>query len=76
MIERKKPINDDVMGCAFNEICIRTCPHPQVIKKYGNFGVCHVSVYTCVKCKFVIRTPFCGAVGCGYESEANNEHDL
>ena len=26
-----------------------------------------VSIYVCQKCKYKVKTPFCGALGCGYE---------
>lgn len=64
-----EPIRDDVVGKAFSQCCMRECPEPHVIARYGLGGVAHVSIYTCQKCKFKVKTPFCGALGCGYGVE-------
>lgn len=62
------PIRDDVNGMEFAQCCMRECPEPHVIARWGIGGVCNVSVYTCRKCKYKVSTPFCGALGCSYES--------
>ena len=55
---------DDVNGKLFSPGCVRSCPHPDVIKKYGTGGVANVSVYTCKKCRYVKKFPMHGGVGC------------
>ena len=64
-----EPIIDDVIGKAFAPCCVRECPEPHVIDRYGIGGVAHVSIYTCRKCKYKVTTPFCGALGCSYGLE-------
>lgn len=71
MAEHRNLIKDDVSGQKFDEISVRECKHPSVVRKYGHGGVCNVSVYTCAKCKMSVRVPFCGALTCGYEREGN-----
>ena len=61
-----KTIRDDVNGFSFAPCCMQSCPHPNVISKYGVGGVAHVSIYTCRKCKFVIKEKLFGGVRCGY----------
>ena len=58
---------DDVNGKLFSLGCVRSCPHPDVIKKYGTGGVANVSVYTCKKCRYVKKFPMHGGVGCEYK---------
>ena len=64
-----EPIIDDVIGNVFAPCCVRECPEPHVIDRYGIGGVAHVSIYTCRKCKYKVTTPFCGALGCSYGLE-------
>lgn len=64
-----KPIRDDVIGKRFAACCMRSCPHPEVIKKFGVGGEANVSIYTCRKCKFRKEYKFHGGIGCGYEKE-------
>ena len=61
------PKRDDVNGKYFTPGCVRSCPHPKVINKYGTGGVAMVSVYTCRKCQYVKKYPFHGGVGCEYK---------
>ena len=61
-----EPIVDDVIGKAFSPGCVRSCPHPNVIKKYGIGGKANVSVYTCRMCRYVIKEQMMGGVRCGY----------
>ena len=60
---------DDVIGKTFSDGCVRSCPHPKVIAKYGTGGVANVSVYTCRKCRYVIKEQMIGGVRCGYMGE-------
>ena len=69
MSEHRKYIKDDVIGRSFDEISVRECKYPAVVKRYGHGGICNVSVYTCKKCKFALRVSFTTALKCGYESE-------
>ena len=62
------PVRDDVNGKMFPPICVRSCPHPSVIRKYGIGGKANVSVYTCRRCQFVKTYPYHGGVKCGYET--------
>lgn len=75
MSSKSDVITEDVKGYEFSTTSVRECKYPAVIKRYGHGGICHVSVYTCMKCKFAVRVPFCGGVKCGYESEENNEQE-
>lgn len=61
------PVRDDVIGKRFSPGCVRQCPEPHVIKKFGVGGVANVSVYTCRKCRYVIKHKWMGGVSCGYE---------
>lgn len=61
-----RKIRDDVIGKSFASVSMRSCPHPKVISKYGVGGVANVSVYTCRKCRFVIKEKLFGGVRCGY----------
>lgn len=63
------PIIDDTCGKPFYPGCMRRCPHPGVIAKYGTGGVCNVSVWTCRKCRFVVNHPMMGGVSCGFTSQ-------
>ena len=59
------PVRDDVIGKSFTPICMRSCPHPAVIKRFGVGGVANVSVYTCRKCKHHVVGKFVGE-SCDY----------
>lgn len=63
------PIRDDTNGKMFSPECVRRCPHPGVIAKYGTGGIANVSVYTCRKCRFVVNHPMMGGVSCGFTSQ-------
>lgn len=63
------PIRDDTCGKMFTPGCVRSCPHPAVIAKFGTGGVANVSVYTCRKCRYVINHKWMGGVSCGYQAE-------
>lgn len=63
-----EPILDDVIGKLFSPGCVRPCPHPKVIKRYGVGGKANVSVYTCRKCRYVEKV-MGGGVRCGYMGE-------
>lgn len=60
------PVRCDVSGKMFTPGCVRSCPEPHVIKKFGVGGVANVSVYVCRKCRYVIKHPMMGGVSCGY----------
>ena len=62
------PIRDDVLGKEFYAGCMRSCPHPKVIERYGVGGVCNVSVYVCKKCRHHIDEKWFGGVRCGYDN--------
>ena len=61
-----KPIRDDVLGKEFYAGCMRSCPHPKVIEKYGVGGKANVSVYVCRKCRFRKEYKTHGGVSCEY----------
>ena len=61
-----EPILDDVIGKMFSPGCVRLCPHPSVINRYGTGGKANVSVYTCRKCRYVVKHEMFGGVSCGY----------
>jgi hypothetical protein len=62
-----KPIRDDVLGKSFAPCCMRSCPEPHVIKRYGTGGQANVSVYVCRKCRYHEDMKWFGGVKCGYE---------
>jgi len=64
-------IKDSIYGYEFAPCVVRECKEPRVLRKFGKNGTCHVSIYTCKKCKYHITTPFCGAIGCGYKEDNN-----
>lgn len=61
-----KPVYDNVLGKAFYAGCMRSCPHPKVIEKYGVGGKANVSVYVCRKCRFRKEYKTHGGVSCEY----------
>lgn len=61
-----KAIRCDVTGKMFAECCVRSCPHPKVIDRYGVGGKANVCVYVCRKCKHHIEYKYHGGVNCGY----------
>ena len=61
-----EPVRDDVIGKRFSPGCVRSCPEPHVIKKYGLGGAANVSVYTCRKCKYAVKHKWHGGLSCGY----------
>lgn len=62
-----RPKRDDVIGKNFPPYCVRRCPHPAVIAKFGIGGEANVSVYTCRRCRFAKTYPYFGGVGCEYK---------
>ena len=64
-----RAVRDDVVGKEFAACCVRPCPHPKVIKKFGTGGVANVSVYTCRRCLFAKQHPLAFGVICSYELE-------
>ena len=64
-----EPIFDDVIGKLFSPGCVRSCPHPKVIAKYGTGGVANVSVWTCKRCRFHTEFPLHAGIGCAYGLE-------
>ena len=62
-------VRDDVNGKLFYQGCVRSCPEPHVIKRFGIGGVCNVSVYTCRRCTYHINEKWFGGVRCGYEEQ-------
>lgn len=66
-----EPIRDEVIGKSFAPCCIRACPHPKVIERFGVGGVAHVSIYTCKRCEHHTEFKFHGGVGCAYGLEQN-----
>ena len=63
------PILCNVTNKLFAQCLMRSCPEPHVIEKYGVGGVCNVCVYVCIRCKYKVKTPYCGALECGYGVE-------
>lgn len=68
-VAKYDPIMCDVSHNMFAPCVMRRCPHPKVIDRYGIGGEANVSIYVCRKCKYKVKVPFCGALGCGYELE-------
>lgn len=66
-------IRDDVLGLRFPDVCVRECPHPTIIKKYGNNGVANVSWYSCTRCKFAKKYKYHGGISCTYGKEESKE---
>ena len=64
-----EPVRDDVIGKLFSPGCVRSCPEPHVIKRFGLGGVANVSVYTCRKCKYHKDCKWMGGVTCEYPTE-------
>lgn len=64
-----EPVRDDVIGKSFSPGCVRSCPEPHVIKRYGTGSQANVSVYVCRKCRYVIKHKWMGGVSCGYPEE-------
>ena len=62
-------MRDDVTGKEFAPCAVRSCPHPNVIKKYGIGGKANVSVWVCRKCRYHTETKLFGGVGCSYSTE-------
>lgn len=60
------PVRDDVLGEMFTPGCVRSCPEPHVVRRYGVGGVANVSVYTCRKCRYVKTYQWHGGISCGY----------
>ena len=67
--KKYKSIRDDVLGKEFYAGCMRACPHPKVIERYGVGGEANVSVYVCRKCRYHTEFKLHGGVGCGYKEE-------
>lgn len=59
----------NVTGKMFSPCCVRECKEPHVVDRYGIGGKAMVSIYVCRKCKYKVKTPYCGALGCGYGLE-------
>lgn len=64
---KRESIRDDVLGKEFYAGCIRSCPHPKVIERFGVGGRANVSVYVCRKCRYHEDMKWFGGVKCGYE---------
>lgn len=64
----RKPIRDDVLGLNLYAGCMRSCPHPKVIERYGVGGKANVSVYVCKKCRHHIDEKWFGGVRRGYNN--------
>ena len=60
------PVRDDVIGKSFAPCCMRSCPHPKVIQKFGLGGVANVSIYTCRRCKYHRTHKLHFGVSCAY----------
>ena len=67
--QKYEPVRDDVNGKLFSPGCVRSCPEPHVIKRFGIGGVANVSVYTCRKCRYHEDTKWFGGVKCIYEQQ-------
>lgn len=63
------PVYDDVIGKLFSPGCVRQCPEPHVIKRFGVGGICNVSVWTCRKCRYHEDVKGFGGVKCKYNTE-------
>lgn len=66
-MNKYEPIYDDVLGKYFDPCCMRSCPEPHVIKRYGTGSKANVSVYVCRKCKYHEEMKWFGGVKCGYK---------
>lgn len=65
--QNKHTIRCDVTGRMFYPSIVSECKDPAVVKRYGVGGVCHVSIYVCMKCKHAVRYEFHGGISCGLE---------
>ena len=63
------PVLCNVTGKMYSPCCVKECKEPHVVERYGIGGKAMVSIYVCRKCKHKVKTPFCGALGCGYGLE-------
>lgn len=68
-VPKRNTIRDDVIGKEFAACCVRSCPEPHVIERFGIGGVANVSIYTCKRCKHRIEYKLHFGLGCGYELE-------
>lgn len=68
-MNKYEPIYDDVLGKYFDPCCMRSCPEPHVIKRYGTGSKANVSVYVCRKCKYHEDMRWFGGVKCKYNTE-------
>lgn len=72
---KRKSILCDKCHHSYRECSVRKCPHPAVQRHYGE----NICVSCCKGCKFAVKTPFCGALGCGYgtgEDDSGRANDL
>ena len=60
------PKRCDVTERTFADCLMRSCPEPNVIKRFGVGGVANVSIYVCRKCKYRKEFQGHGGVGCAY----------
>ena len=67
------PVRCDVSGKLFSAGCVRSCPEPHVIKKYGVGGKANVSVYVCRMCRYQENTKLFGGVKCKYLEQKEAE---
>ena len=63
----------DVSGKMFTPLCVRSCPEPHVIKKYGVGGKATVSVYVCRLCRYHEDMKMFGGVKCKYLEQKEAE---
>lgn len=56
----------DVTGYTMIDQSVRSCPHPQVIAKYGRNGRCNVCWLACRKCKYGKKGEYDGGIACRF----------
>lgn len=54
-------------GRRFGPLMIRECPNEAVKRILGD-EICY---YCCKKCKYHVKHPMCGAIGCDYHNTGN-----
>lgn len=59
-------VKDDILGYSFSPDEVRNCPHPGMIRKYGDGNHLKVSVWVCKKCKLSVKDKFADMYKCTF----------
>ena len=65
-LQEAAEVMDNIKGYFWLEDNTRLCPHPSVIRRFGQGGICRVAAYTCLSCRYAVRFPYFGGTRCGY----------